>query len=266
LKKQRIQARDPKRLNLLAGEVLSRTFEQKQIERWQNEIHSQTLQLSRSIDQPNFSRVGRDDLARMIRMYDDRFFAGRVLPLARAEGLSFGLSSRMTKVAGKLVTNYPSGDYNGKRQFEMVLSTTLLFQTFEDSDRPVDVTGRPCRDRLEAMQRVAEHELVHLIEMLVWNDGTCSESRFQSIAKRYFQHTDYRHDLITQRERALMKFNIRVGDMVHFHHDGHKLNGRVNRITRRATILVASKKGELFNDGQRYQRYYVPLEKLKKNE
>ncbi len=59
-----------------------------------------------------------------------------------------------------------------------------------------------------------------------------------------------------------MKFNIRVGDTVHFHHDGHLLTGRVNRITRRATILVASKKGELFNDGRCYQRYYVPLEKL----
>ena len=89
MKKQRIQPRDPKRLSLLAGEVLSRTFEQKQIERWQNEIHSQTLQLSRSIDQPNFSRVGHDDLARMIRMYDDRFFDGRVLPLAKAEGKFF---------------------------------------------------------------------------------------------------------------------------------------------------------------------------------
>jgi hypothetical protein len=262
--KQRIRPRDPQRLKQLADEVLSHKFDLIQINQLQTEIHSQTLQLSRSIDRPNFSRVGRDDLVRMIRMYDDRFFGGHVLPLAQAEGLSFALSSRMTRVAGKLVTSYSSGDYDGQRQFEMVLSSTLLFQTFEDSDRPVEVTGRPCRDRLEAMQRVAEHELVHLIEMLVWNDGTCSEARFQSIAQRYFGHTDYRHDLITQRERALMKFDIRVGDMVHFHHDGHKLTGRVNRITRRATILVPSRKGELFNDGTRYQRYYVPLEKLRK--
>ncbi len=261
---QRIQPRDPRRLKQLADEVLSQTFDSSQIDRWQSEIHSQTVQLSRSIDKPNFSRVGRDDLVRMIRMYDDRFFGGRVLPMAKAEGLSFGLSSRMTKVAGKLVTNYPNGDYNGRRQFELILSSSLLFQTFEESDRSVEVTGRPCRDRLEAMQRVAEHEFVHLIEMLIWNAGTCSQSRFQSIAKRYFKHTDYRHDLITQRERALMKFNIRVGDTVQFLHDGHTLTGRVNRITRRATILVQSRKGELFSDGTRYQRYYVPLDKLQK--
>ena len=145
-----------------------------------------------------------------------------------------------------------------------MLSSTLLFQTFEDVDRPVEVTGRQCKDRLEAMQRIAEHEFVHLIEMLIWNDGNCSEARFQSIANRYFWHTDYKHDLITQRERAATKFDIRVGDYVRFGHDGRYLQGRVNRITRRATVLVPDKSGERFSDGNHYLRFYVPLERLKK--
>ena len=107
----KIKPRDQKLLSRLAGEVAIRTFSPEQIDRWQREIHEQTLLLSRSIDQPNFSRVGRDDLVRMIRMYDDRFFAGKILPVAHAEGLSFGLSSRMTRVAGKLVTHYPRGNH-----------------------------------------------------------------------------------------------------------------------------------------------------------
>jgi hypothetical protein len=259
-----IKPRDPANLSRLAGEVALRTFTPEQIDKWQREIHEQTLQLSRSIDRPNFSRLGRDDLVRMIRMYDDRFFGGKILPTAHAEGLSFGLSSRMTRVAGKLVTHYPDGNHNGRRQFELVLSSTLLFQTFEDVGRSVEVTGRQCRDRLEAMQRVAEHELVHLVEMLIWNDGNCGEVRFQSIANRYFAHTDYRHDLITQRERALLKFDIRVGDQVKFAHDGTVMMGRVNRITRRATVLVPNAKGEKFSDGGRYLRFYVPLEQLQK--
>jgi hypothetical protein len=261
-----IKPRDPAVLGRLAGEVAIRTFEPEQIQLWQNEIHEQTLSLSRSIDRPNFTRVGRDDLVRMIRMYDDRFFGGKILPVANAEGLSFGLSSRMTRIAGKLVTHYADGNHQGQRKFELVLSSTLLFQTFEDVTRSVEVTGRQCRDRLEAMQRVAEHELVHLVEMLIWNDGNCNQARFQSIANRYFAHTDYRHDLITQRERALMKFNIRVGDHVRFTLDGKVLMGRVNRITRRATVLVPSNKGERFSDGSRYLRFYVPLEKLQKIE
>lgn len=259
-----IKPRDPAVLSRLADEVAIRAFESEQIKLWQGEIHEQTLSLSRSIDRPNFTRVGRDDLVRMIRMYDDRFFGGKILPVAAAEGLSFGLSSRMTRIAGKLVTHYEDGDHQGRRKFELILSSTLLFQTFEDVDRSVEVTGRQCRDRLEAMQRVAEHELVHLVEMLIWNDGNCNQARFQSIANRYFAHTDYRHDLITQRERALIKFNIRVGDRVRFAHDGQVLEGRVNRITRRATVLVPSNKGERFSDGSQYLRFYVPLEKLDK--
>jgi hypothetical protein len=262
--RRKIAPRDRKLLSNLAGEVAIRTFPAEQISSWQREIHKKTLALSRSIDKPNFTSVGRDDLVRMIRMYDDLFFDGKILPVAQAEGLSFGLSSRMTRVAGKMVTHYPDGNYEAPRQFELILSSTLLFQTFEDEGRPAEVTGRICKDRLEAMQRVAEHEFVHLIEMLIWNDGSCSEARFQSIAQRYFGHTDYRHDLITQRERALSKFNIRVGDEVKFRHDRRVLTGRVNRITRRATILVQDAKGERFSDGHRYLRFYVPLEKLSK--
>jgi hypothetical protein len=257
-----IPPRDRETLDRLAQEISTKSFSEDQILKWQNEIHQHTLSLSRSIDQPNFTKINREDLARMIRMYDDRFFAGQIVPTATAEGLTFGLSSRMTRVAGKLVTHYPEGDHQGRRAFELVLSSTLLFQTFEDVGRPVEVTGRRCRDRLEAMQRVAEHELVHLVEMLIWNDGNCSQARFQSIAKRYFLHTDYQHDLITQRERAARKFNIRVGDRVRFAHDGRYMIGRVNRITRRATVLVAHPKGERFSDGGRYLRFYVPLEQL----
>lgn len=254
--------RDPQVLGTLAGEVALRTLSPADRDQWRRQIHQQMLQTSRCIDRPNFQKVGPDDVSRMIRMYDDLYFDGKILAAASAEGISFQLSSRMTSVGGKLITQYPEGDYNGRRKFELVLSSTLLFQTFEDVSRPIEVAGCMCHDRLEAMQRIAEHEFVHLIEMLIWNDGNCSEARFQSIANRYFGHTDYQHNLITQRERAAVKFNIRVGDEVRFFHDGYRLHGRVNRITRRATVLVPNPAGERFSDGKRYSRYYVPLEKL----
>ena len=230
---QYLRPRDPQTLRALADEVTHRTLDAREITNHQQEIHEQMLILSRSMDRPNFNKIGQEDLSRMVRLYDDRFFGGRILPTAMAEGLTFHLSSRMTSVAGKMITNYPNG-YDGVRKFELKLSTTLLFQTFEDANRPVEVTGCLCRDRLEAMQRVTEHEMVHLIEMMIWNDGDCNQSRFQSIAKRYFAHSDYRHGLITQRERAAERFDIRVGDEVCFFHDGFKMAGRVNRITRRA--------------------------------
>ena len=261
LRPRELRPRDPARLQKLAEMVSKQTIDVGHVRQLQREIHEQTLMLSRSINKPNFDRISTEDVSRMVRMYDERFFGGQIVPTAEAEGLTFKVSSRMTRIAGKLVTHYADG-HEGRRKFEFVLSSTLLFQTFEDVDRTVEVTGCQCTNRLEAMQRVTEHELVHLAEMLIWNDGNCSEPRFQSIAKRYFCHTDYQHDLITQRERAATKFNIRVGDQVRFAHDGHYMEGRVNRITRRATVLVPNAKGERFSDGKRYLRFYVPLEKL----
>ncbi|MCC9642493.1 hypothetical protein LOC71_09420 [Rhodopirellula sp. JC740] len=258
-----IPPRDRDTLFALAEFLQKRRPDPKRIPELQKRIHNEVLSLSRTIDRPNFARVGRDDLVRLIHLLDEAFFEGRVLPVAKAEGLEFGFSSRMTSAAGKLVTHYPNGNRNGPRKFEMILSSTLLFQTFEDVNRPVTVTGRQCKDRLEAMQRVAEHEMTHLIEMLIWNAGNCNQKRFQSIARSFFGHTDYQHDLITQRERAATKFNIRVGDQVMFQNGSQRIVGRVNRITRRATVLVNDPKGELFSNGERYVRYYVPLEKLR---
>lgn len=258
-----IPPRDPARLSAMAGEVAIRTFTPDEIRAKQRTIYDATLTLSRVIDGPNFTRVEPSDLSRMIRLYDEHFFGGRLMPLVDAEGVEFAYSKRMTSVAGMMTTRYPAGEH-GPRTFKLALSSPLLFQTFRDVDRPIDVTGVRCHDRLEAMQRVAEHELVHLVEMLVWNDGNCNQPRFQSIARRYFGHTDYRHQLITQRERAATKFNIRVGDSVQFEADGRTLRGRVNRITRRATVLVEDPRGRRYSDGGRYAKFYVPLEGLRR--
>jgi hypothetical protein len=243
----------------LGNFLLSHTPERKSIRDGQTAVFEQTLSLSRCMDGPNFTRVARDDLQRMCFLYDELFFQAKLIRAARGEGLSFGWSSRMTKNAGKTVTHYPRG---GKRRFEIILSSTLLFQTFHDVSREVEVTGLRCRNRLEAMQRIVEHELVHLAEMLIWDDSSCAQRRFHGIAQRFFGHTEHKHDLITQQERAASKFRLRPGSRVRFRFEGKVLTGRINRITRRATVLVEDPRGERFTDGCRYRRYYVPLEQL----
>ena len=51
---------------------------------------------------------------------------------------------------------------------------------------------------------------------------------------------------------------------VSFELDGRHPFGRVNRITRRATVLVEDPRGMLFDDGKRYLTFYVPLPLLTK--
>ena len=53
-----------------------------------------------------------------------------------------------------------------------------------------------------------------------------------------------------------------VGSQVAFTMDGQRLVGRVNRITKRATVLVSDPGGQPYSDGSRYTKYYVPLNGL----
>jgi hypothetical protein len=219
---------------------------------------------SRVMKSPNFSMTSVHDLQHMAELYDHLFFDGHCLSIARHYGMQFRWSKRMTSTGGKTVRTTHIDRKTGLQQtrYEIVLSATLLFQTFGDLHRPIRVTGVLCTNRLQAMQRILEHELIHLVEMLIWGDSCCAAARFQSIAGRLFGHTEHKHDLITQQERAARKFNVRVGSRVAFQHEGQRYVGTVNRITRRATVLVPDTKGQLYDDGLRYRKYYVPISHL----
>ena len=62
---------------------------------------------------------------------------------------------------------------------------------------------------------------------------------------------------------APQKLGITVGARVTFRYQGGWLEGRVNRVTKRATVLVDDPTGERWSDGRRYARYYVPLGELR---
>ena len=226
-------------------------------------IYQTLLQESRFLDGGNFTAIHPRDLERMFDLYDQTFFDGQCRDLIRGRNqtIEFRLSKRMTKAGGK-TTRYqwrPQARAPLATSYEIAVSTTLLFQTFGDVRRPVRVSGVPCADRLQALQRIVEHEAVHLVEMLVWRDSNCAAPRFQSITGRLFGHTDYTHDLITPGERAEKQFGIQPGDRVRFELNSVPHEGIVNRITKRATVLVEDHRGAAYSDGKRYLKFYVPL-------
>jgi hypothetical protein len=225
------------------------------------EIYDRALRESANLDAGNFTRIHPDDLERLFDLYDELFFEGGMRKLLRDTPLVFRLSKRMTQAAGKASCR-ELRDESGKvahTEYGISVSTTLLFQTFKDEDRHIIMSGIACRDRLQALQRILEHEMVHLVEMLIWDQSSCSAPRFQSIANRFLGHTEHTHTLITPRERALTKYGIKAGDRVSFRLDGEHYMGTVNRITKRATVLVEDGQGECYSDGKRYAKFYVPV-------
>ena len=254
----------------VARRLVARQLATEEITRRCRHVYEAVLKQSPRITAGNFTSAADSDLALMFDLYDEQFFAGDLRQLVRASGapLVFTLSGRLTRSAG-VTKRYAPRQRKGlppapATRYEIALSTTLLFQTFRDVDRTVRVNGLVCSDRLEAAQRVFEHELVHLTEMLVWGGSSCSAERYKGLVWNYFAHTQTRHDLVTQKERARARFNVRVGDRVAFTYEGVRHQGIVNRITRRATVLVEDARGAVFNDGKRYVKFYIPLTMLEK--
>lgn len=228
-------------------------------------IYDEVLRRSRHLTAGNFTACSADDLEMLFALYDEQFFGGEVRRRVQASGapLTFHFSSRLTSSAG-LTKRFARRGAGRPSRFEIVLSSSLLYQTFKDVSRTVTVNGVECRDRLEAAQRIFEHELLHLIEMLVWDGSSCDAPRYKGLALGWFAHTQTRHDLVTQRERARARYDVRVGDRVAFTHEGAPYVGVVNRITRRATVLVESERGQAYTDGRRYLKFYIPLPLLRK--
>lgn len=229
-----------------------------------NAVANHLLAADNTISKPNFNSISAQDLEVLFDRIDLLYFSGRVRATAEHLGrpISFRVSRRMTNSGGITTTRYPSN----KRQpieYEIAIASTLLFESFRDA-KPISVTGMLCTSRLQAVQRVMEHEMIHLIEMLLWNDSSCAARRFQGIANRLFGHKQSSHQLITPADTARAKFDIHAGDWVEFQLQGKPLYGYVNRITKRATVLVPSKKGTRYTDGKSYLKYYVPIHQLRK--
>ncbi len=229
------------------------------------EIRNSLLAQSEAIKHPNFEALSTGDLALLFSAYDERFFHGlleKLLNDRTSLPLRLRLSSRMTSSGGKTTVkqwrDIKSGQL-GEISYEIAISTTLLFLSFRDVQRPIQVCGVTCRDRLDALQRLMEHEITHLLEYLLREESSCNKTPFKFLAATIFGHTDTRHQLISQKERAATQFGIRRGSWVRFLYEGQPMEGRVNRITKRATILVPSKTGTLYSDGRKYSNFYIPL-------
>jgi len=232
-------------------------------------IYRAVLERSSQIRSGNFEAIATEDLQFLFGLYDVQSFGGLLAAMLGEDGsgeVGFRLSARMTSAAGKTLMLRPrgrAGFAKAPATYEIAVSTVLLFQTFGDIDRPVDVAGCLCRDRLEALLRIFEHELLHLAEFLATGRSNCSADAFRSLARAIFGHAASKHNLVTPREVAAVTHAIRPGDLVSFEHDGARRFGRINRITRRATVLVEDPAGRLFSDGKRYATFYVPLAHLR---
>ena len=243
---------------MMKKDLLDLTYTHQEIKEKTKEIYNQIHTQSDNIDQGNYTSIAISDLRFLFELYDQIFF-NNFFAKNYEDKIFFRLSKRMTKVAGKTQRFIKTND------FMISLSTTLIFQTFNDITREIKVNGIICSDRLEATMRVFEHEIIHVIEHILFDNSSCSKPFFKRLAHNMFGHTDVTHQLITQMEVAHENFNLHVGDIVSFEYEGNIHEGFVNRVTKRATVMVKDGNGQ-FKDsnGNRYAKFYIPLQHLTK--
>jgi hypothetical protein len=241
--------------------VRHRRFSADELLRKSDRVFRQVLRGGQAIAAPNFDSVSAGDLRIIFEEIDESFFDGAIIRALTAlkYPLRYRISRRMTSSGGTTTMRSTS---RMRREFEIAVSSTLLFQSFRDR-HPISVTGLVCNNRLEALLRIMEHETVHLIELILWQDSSCGAARFHGIANRFFGHRRSTHQLLSPAENAVREFGLAPGDRVEFVIDGQRLEGFVNRITRRATILVPDDNGTPYDDGVSYRKYYVPIRHLK---
>jgi hypothetical protein len=255
-----------------AAGLLSLHFHADEVARRNRQIYDEMLGRSEHVRTGNFTAIGVVDLRRLFDLYDARFFEGLLKRMLLEDGVgevALRLSARMSRAAGKTYLRgerrrTPAGFVVERVEYEIAVSTLLLFQNFREPGRPVSVGGLVCRDRLETLQRIFEHELLHLAEFLAWGRSSCTAANFHALSRRIFGHEGATHDLVTPRELAAQVYQVRPGDRVSFEHEGRRRVGLINRITKRATVLVEDLQGTPYSDGRRYLTFYVPLPSLSK--
>ena len=255
-KDKNLQKPFQKRIDIMKIDIAHLKYTPKQIKKKTRKISRKILAESENLDNENFNSISRRDIARLFELYDQYFF-DRFFQDHHRHKIFFNLSDRMTRSGGRITYAQQTETYT------ISLSTTLIFQTFHDVTREVAVNGIVCHNRLEATMRILEHEIIHLLEYVRFGSSSCSNPRFQDLSYNIFGHTEVTHQLVTQTERAIKKFNLQVGDKVSFEYDGKTHNGFISRITKRATVMANDPDGNYKDfQGNRYCKYYIPLSSL----
>lgn len=227
-------------------------------------ISKELKNLSNNIKSDTIKRISPADIRLLFDLYDSVFFNNYFREEYKGT-FKFSLSRRMTKSAGLTLCPKNIGSIKPEEVvIEFRIGIDLFFQ-YEILDRLKVVCGYETNNALESIQLVLEHEICHAIEFIFFHKSSCKGNRFKTIAKNIFGHTSSYHQLPTNRELAREKYGLNLGNKVDFNFKGKNISGIIYGINKRATIMVKDKKGQYTDkQGNRYAKYYIPLNELKK--
>ncbi len=237
-------------------------YDEKTIVQKRSQIFEEFLRLSQNIEDGNFKMISTDDLKLLFELYDKVFFCSDFSNVYKGS-FRFSLSKRMTKSAG--LTLCPK-NINTLKPEDIVIEFRFgvnFFFYYDLSNKDKFVSGIKTHNALEALQLVLEHEICHAIEFILYHQSSCKGKRFKTLANNLFNHSSSYHALPTNREIAKERLGLSIGNRVFFQYENESFEGFINGINKRATVMVKNKDGNYVDrQGNRYTKYYVPLNQL----
>ncbi|MBN1389755.1 MAG: hypothetical protein JXA22_03825 [Candidatus Thermoplasmatota archaeon] len=237
----------PNKLSLKDRALLGTILGDDEVRKRRDIIHGEMMSRSENVQDGDLVSIGTSDLELLFDLYDGRFF-GSFFRERRDIPVDLKVSGRMTRAGGRAAPHRKDNGYT------IALSGVLLERSFKDRDHPVRVNGLVCSDRLDAAMRIMEHEMLHVLEFVLFGRSSCSRPRFKELGRNLFGHTDTKHELVPH--QTVAEPDLSPGDLVSFEHGGRRTVGRITRITRRATVMVEDEKGNL------HLKFYVPIHLL----
>ena len=127
------------------------------------------------------------DLLALLEAYDRICFNGDILRLMKEMNhtIAFKTSGEPTFTTEGICT-HNTCEYK----------ITILTKRFGEVRGPTNVAGHMCKDQLECLLRVLEHEMCHLIIFVFCTDLYISDQHgplFMNTISELFGHTDHRH-------------------------------------------------------------------------
>ncbi|NLJ33340.1 MAG: hypothetical protein GX349_01935 [Firmicutes bacterium] len=219
---------------------------------------------SKNIKSGTMDCISPLDLHILYEHYDKIFFKSWFRDNFKGQIL-YELSPRMTKSAGKTKCPKNIGQMQPDEVKVIIAIGVDFFFKYNQLVGSKNVCGLETHNGLEALQIVFEHELIHVLEFLLFHTSSCNKQRFKETAKNIFGHSQSHHHIPTNLTLAREKYGINIGDKVQFVFKDKPLTGLLVNVTKRATVMVENLAGEYVDkNGTKYEKYYVPLERLAK--
>lgn len=237
-------------------------YHKEEVIQKRNTIRDKLISKSKNVKTGDLQCISNEDLRVLFKLYDEEFFKDYFSRNFKGS-LKFSLSTRMTSAAGKTIYSKKIKSLQEvDENYEIRMGIKFFFE-YAKVDRDKMVSGINTKDSLEAFQIVFEHELCHLLELLLYKESSCKKLRFKTMVNNIFDHTEVHHQLPSQKEIISEKYGLVIGQKVSFISEGKKYNGFIYKINKRATVMVLNKKGTYKDsNGNTYSKWYVQFGQL----